>query len=617
MEGKTAVEMLEKKDIHKTSSYPLLLMIALSEREIDGVPISGRVEHMLAAVPNFRENQEMSFGQLTAHRKKTALQVHKTNTPTWFFHSSEGLITTAVQFMADKGMAVLRGNLPKPNLSANDDPDRPRRITPFKWVTKAEPAAGVTMRTPKRKVRPSEHTRSDAENRLQERINTLTTTSERIKAQSLPAESVLRDRNTTIMKKVVDEERRKNKAEMKRMSKELKDMKKLYRAEVEKVRELQKLAIEQASAFESSSHHPQTPKSTPAHGRTLSDFVQTRSMAEATQESVYTLSAKMSGVESILAKLTEVTAQALKKSKDTDEVAEIQRQKAEDARRDRAWRSYGGKFETLKSLKVKDIRAMLDMRDAYLDVYNGEKEPNLWIHVDPELKQSLSSAGVTKEGLVDYLRKYMSEHEAYEGEDTLRTIAEKVTWPSEGPFLERLNTYMSSATGCIKWKQLKESAQKFEVLKALNKRLLIQLHIRECRLKVKLDAPRSKSGESLNKFKDLIKTIYKGKMDTAENVDLTPPEPVSIAPRESEVRRAHQETRRGGRKKRRHSISFDESGRGRNNKYYGHGSRSPSSRGYRRRPNRGRYAPRNNQSNYRSPRQVTSMKEVSAIRRGA
>eukprot|EP00924_Labyrinthula_sp_SR-Ha-C_P011899 augustus_masked-scaffold_76-processed-gene-0.79-mRNA-1 protein AED:1.00 eAED:1.00 QI:0/0/0/0/1/1/3/0/254 len=184
----------------------------------------------------------------------------------------------------------------------------------------------------------------------------------------------------------------------------------------------------------------------------------------------------------------------------------------------------------LKTLKVKDIRALLDMRDAYLDIYNGEKESNLWIHVDPELKQSLSSAGVTKEGLVDYLMKYMREHEAYEGEDTLHTIAEKVTWPSEGPFLELLNTYMSSAMGCIMWKQLKENTQKFEVLKALNKRLPLQLQIREARLK-------------------------------------------------SEVRRAHQKTRRGGKQKRRHSISSDESRRGRGNKYYHRRSRSPSPRG--------------------------------------
>eukprot|EP00924_Labyrinthula_sp_SR-Ha-C_P005400 snap_masked-scaffold_1-processed-gene-30.30-mRNA-1 protein AED:1.00 eAED:1.00 QI:0/-1/0/0/-1/1/1/0/458 len=458
MEGKTAVEMLEKKNIHTSSNYRLLLMIALSERELDGIPINERVAHMLAATPNFRQNQEISFGQLIVHRKKIPLQVLKTNTPTWFVRSREGLIITAVQFMADKGLAVIRGELPKPNMSANEDPDRPRRITPFRWVTKTEPTAGVSMRTLKCKVRPSEHTRTDAENRLQKRIDTLTTANDRIKAQSLTAESVLRDRNTTIMKKAVDEEWKKNKAELKRMSKELADMKKPYRAEVEKVRELQRSANEQSGAFEPNPSYSQTPKSTPAHGRTLSDFAEMRSMAEATQESVYTLSAKMSGVESILAKLTEVTTQTLKKSKDTDEIVEIQRQKAEDAHRDRAWRSYGGKLKTVKSLKVNDIRVMLDMPDAYLDVYNGEKEPNLWIHVDPELKQSLSSSGVTKEGLVDYLRKYMSEHEAYEGEDTLRTIAEKVTWPSEGPFLERLNAYMSSATGCFKWKQLKESA---------------------------------------------------------------------------------------------------------------------------------------------------------------
>eukprot|EP00924_Labyrinthula_sp_SR-Ha-C_P015765 snap_masked-scaffold_4-processed-gene-8.10-mRNA-1 protein AED:1.00 eAED:1.00 QI:0/-1/0/0/-1/1/1/0/947 len=601
MRGKTAVELLEEKNIHESSRYPILLMTALSEKELDGVPISDRVAHMLAAVPNFRENQEMSFAQLVAHRKKTPPQVLKHNTPTWFFRSSKGLITTAVQFMANRGMAAVRGNLPKPNLSANDDPDRPRRITPFRWVMKAEPAAGLVMRTPIRKVRPSEHTRTDAENRLQKRIDTLTTANERIKAQSLAAVSVLRDRNSTIMKKVVDEQRKKNKAEIKRMAKELKEMKSLYRAEVEKVRELQRSAIEQESAFGPTPQTPPTPKSTPAHGRTLSDFAETRSLAEATQESVFTLSAKMGGMESLLAKLTEVTAQALKRPKDTDEIAEIQRQRAEDARRDRAWRSYGGKFRTLKALKVKDIRAMLDMRDAYLDVHGGEKEPNLWIHVDPEIKQSLSSSGVTEEGLVEYLRKYMSEHEAYEGEDTLRTIAEKVAWPSEGPFLERLNTYMSSATGCIKWKQLKENAQKFEVLKALNKRLPVELQMRDARLKVKLDAPKSKFGDSLNKFRDLIKSVYERRMDTTEEVDLSPPEPTVTAPRESEVRRTQQKAHRSGRK-RRQSISSDKE-RGRSgNKYYRRKSRSPSPLGYRRSTNRGRYFPHRNRGGYENKR---------------
>eukprot|EP00924_Labyrinthula_sp_SR-Ha-C_P014208 augustus_masked-scaffold_59-processed-gene-0.8-mRNA-1 protein AED:1.00 eAED:1.00 QI:0/0/0/0/1/1/3/0/869 len=572
MRGKTAVELLEEKNIHQSSRYPLLLMTALSEREADGVPISDRVAHMLAAVPNFRESQEMSFAQLVAHRKKTPPQVLKHNIPTWFFRSSEGLITTAVQFMADKGMAVVRGGMPKPNLSANDDPDRPRRVTLFKWVTKAEPAAGIVMKAPQRKTRPSEHTRTDAENRLQKRINTLTTANERIKAQSLAAESLLSDRNSVIMKKAVDEERERNKAEMKRMAKELKEMKSLNRAQAGKLKE------------------------------TLSDFAETRSLAEATQESVFTLSARVHGMETLLAKLTEATTQALKGPKLTDEAAEIQKQRAEDARRDRAWRSYGGKFKTLKALKVKDIRAMLDMREAYLDVYGKEKEPNLWIHVDPELKQSLYNAGVTKEGFVEYLRKYMSEHEAYEGEDTLRTIAEKVTWPSEGPFLERLNTYMSSATGCIKWKQLKENAQKYEVLKALNKRLLTELQMREARLKVKLDAPKSKFGDSLNRFKELIKSVYERRMDTTDEVDISPPEPTVAAPRESEVRRTQQRTHRSGRKKRRHSILSEREGDRSGNKYYRRKSRSPSPRGYRRSTNRGGYYPYKNRGGYENRR---------------
>eukprot|EP00924_Labyrinthula_sp_SR-Ha-C_P012406 augustus_masked-scaffold_10-processed-gene-5.65-mRNA-1 protein AED:1.00 eAED:1.00 QI:0/0/0/0/1/1/2/0/419 len=419
--------------------------------------------------------------------------------------------------MAERGMSVIKGNLPKPNLSANDDLDRPRRIAPFRWLTKAELAQGVSMRAPKQKVRHSEHTRTDAEKRLQEPINTLTMANERIRAQSLAVESVLRDRNTALMRETVDEERKKNKAELKKISKELKDIKMLYRAEIEKVKELQRSVYQHNSTFKPSPQQPQPPKSTPDHGRTLSDFAETRSMAEATQESVFTVSAKMSGVKSILAKLTEVTAQALQKSKDTDKVTEIQRQKAEDARRDRAWRSYGGKFKTLK---VRDICAMLDMRDTYLDVYDGEKEPNLWIHVDPELKQSLSNPGITKEELVKYLRKYMKELETYEGEDTPNTFAERVVWPHNGQFLESLNA--------------------------------------EARFKVKLDAPELKFGDLLDEFNELIKSVYERKMDTMEDVDLTPPGITSVTPKESEVRRAHQRSHRGGKTKKRHSMSFDD-----------------------------------------------------------
>eukprot|EP00924_Labyrinthula_sp_SR-Ha-C_P007335 augustus_masked-scaffold_129-processed-gene-0.1-mRNA-1 protein AED:1.00 eAED:1.00 QI:0/0/0/0/1/1/2/0/439 len=117
------VEMLEKS-ILLSSNYPLLLMLVLSEAEVVKVPLTERVAHMLAATPNFRDSQEMSFGQL--------------------------------------------------------DPDRPRRNTPFRWVTKAKSAAGESMRAPKRKVRPSEHTKTEREKRVQERINTLTMANERI-----------------------------------------------------------------------------------------------------------------------------------------------------------------------------------------------------------------------------------------------------------------------------------------------------------------------------------------------------------------------------------------------------------------------------------------------------
>eukprot|EP00924_Labyrinthula_sp_SR-Ha-C_P010187 augustus_masked-scaffold_66-processed-gene-0.99-mRNA-1 protein AED:1.00 eAED:1.00 QI:0/0/0/0/1/1/3/0/417 len=202
------------------------------------IRISKRVANILAATPNFRESQEMSVAQLLANRKKTPLQVLKTSTPTCFSHSSEGLITTAVQFMAERGMAVIKGNLPKPILSANSDPDWPMRITPFKCVTKAEPAAGLSIRAPQRKMRPLANTRTDAENSLQKRINALTRANERIKTQSLAAKLVLRDCNRAIMRKAVDKERKKNTAEFKRVLKELKETKKLHRAEVEKLREL-------------------------------------------------------------------------------------------------------------------------------------------------------------------------------------------------------------------------------------------------------------------------------------------------------------------------------------------------------------------------------------------
>eukprot|EP00924_Labyrinthula_sp_SR-Ha-C_P010185 augustus_masked-scaffold_66-processed-gene-0.98-mRNA-1 protein AED:1.00 eAED:1.00 QI:0/0/0/0/1/1/6/0/588 len=176
---------------------------------------------------------------------------------------------------------------------------------------------------------------------------------------------------------------------------------------------------------------------------------------------------------------------------------------------------------------------------------------------------------------------------------------EKVTCSHESSVLERLNIYMISASKCIKWNQLKESARKFEVLKALNKRLPIQLQIRETRLKMKLNAPRSRFGNFLDKFKDLIRPIYEGKMDTAERVHLTPLDPVNVAPSESEFRRVYQETRRGGKKKRKHYISSDESERGRSSKSYRRGSRSSSPRGYRGRSSHGRYTPQNNQSCYR------------------
>eukprot|EP00924_Labyrinthula_sp_SR-Ha-C_P004937 augustus_masked-scaffold_1-processed-gene-16.6-mRNA-1 protein AED:1.00 eAED:1.00 QI:0/0/0/0/1/1/2/0/370 len=232
MKGKRAVEMLEKKNIHQSSTFPLLLMIALSETEVDKVPFTERVAHMLAAVPNFRENKEVSFGQLVSMRKKAPIRLVETNTPTWFFRSGGDVIDANVQHMADRGMAVLKGDMPK------------------LIVVKADLLVEKSLVTPKRKIRRSEHQLTDKESRFQSRISSLTNKNDRLKAQAHTAESVLRDKNTALMRMAVNETKKKHKAEIKRLLDEVKNLKGLYCAEKEKNQDLQQEVFDKDSVVE-------------------------------------------------------------------------------------------------------------------------------------------------------------------------------------------------------------------------------------------------------------------------------------------------------------------------------------------------------------------------------
>eukprot|EP00924_Labyrinthula_sp_SR-Ha-C_P006298 augustus_masked-scaffold_31-processed-gene-2.55-mRNA-1 protein AED:1.00 eAED:1.00 QI:0/0/0/0/1/1/2/0/481 len=392
-------------------------------------------------------------------------------------------------------------------------------------------------------------------------------------------------------------EAKKNKTENKRLMDEVKQLKKFYRPEKEKARELQQETFERKSVIEQSQCRFSNPGANMTRAGTLSDFAEARPTAAATQGSVHTLETKLNSMATLLEKLTEASAQTLARVSAALEVSrrteELKVSFAEDAGRDRQWKTTGGKFKTLTTLKVKDIRAMLDMRDAYLELHENEREPNLWIHVDPELKQNLSRAGVTKEGLVDYLRKYMREHEAYEGEDTLRTFMEKVAWPQEGAFLARLNNHMNSATGCIKWDQLRGNSQRFEILRTLNKRLPLQLRLKDDRIKAKLEAPGSKLADSVQEWKKLIQTIYDARLNMDGEAVIAPPSVADDAPRTSDVRRTAPKSK-GKRKKkdRRYSTSSDESVRRRSRKYPRRKSRSRSPHRSRGHGNRGYYTPR-------------------------
>eukprot|EP00924_Labyrinthula_sp_SR-Ha-C_P011178 augustus_masked-scaffold_81-processed-gene-0.49-mRNA-1 protein AED:1.00 eAED:1.00 QI:0/-1/0/0/-1/1/1/0/558 len=196
MDGRRAVELLEKKNVHRSSNFPLILMIALAEAEVDNVPLTERAAHMLAAVPNFRESKEVSFGQLVSMRKKAPIRLLATNMPTWYFHSTGDVIAPNIQYMADRGLAVINGNMPKPNVAIRDDPTRPRRVKLFRWLVKADPHIEKSLIAPKRKIRRSEHMLTDKEKTLQSRINSLTDKNERLRAQAYAAENVLRDKST-------------------------------------------------------------------------------------------------------------------------------------------------------------------------------------------------------------------------------------------------------------------------------------------------------------------------------------------------------------------------------------------------------------------------------------
>eukprot|EP00924_Labyrinthula_sp_SR-Ha-C_P006446 snap_masked-scaffold_57-processed-gene-1.28-mRNA-1 protein AED:1.00 eAED:1.00 QI:0/-1/0/0/-1/1/1/0/882 len=535
MDGKRAVNLIEKKGIHKSSNFPLILMIALAEAEADDVPLTERAAHMLAAVPNFRESKEVSFGQVVSMRKKAPIRLLATNMPTWYFHSSGVVIAPNIQYMADRGLAVINGNMPRPNVAIRDDPTRPRRVKLFRWLVKADPHIEKSLIAPKRKVRRSEHMLTDKEKTLQSRIDSLTDKNERLRAQAHAAENVLRDKNTKLMKIAVQEARKQHSEEMKRLLDEIKNLKGLYQAEKLKNQGLQQEVFDRDSAIEKAQRRCSNPGSQLTQQGTIAEFTEEGSVAAPTQGSVHTLKTKLNSMATLLEKLTEASVRSLERnargSEESHRFEELKARRDESARRDRQWKNTGGKFKTLTSLKVKDIRAMLDMREAYLEVYENEREPNLWIHVDPELKQSLSRGGVTKDNLVAYLKKYMREHEAYEGEDTLRTIVEKVIWLSEGAFLERLNNYMNGATGCIKWNQLTENSQRFEILRTLNKRLPLQLRLKDDRIKAKLEAPGSKLADSLQECKKLIQAIYDARLNMEGEVMIAPPSVADDVPR--------------------------------------------------------------------------------------
>eukprot|EP00924_Labyrinthula_sp_SR-Ha-C_P007884 snap_masked-scaffold_28-processed-gene-4.3-mRNA-1 protein AED:1.00 eAED:1.00 QI:0/-1/0/0/-1/1/1/0/346 len=346
MDGQRAVDMLEHKNVHRSSNFPLLLMIALAEAEIDNVPLTERVAHMLAAVPNFRENKEVSFGQLASMRKRAPIRLIDTNTPTWFFRSSGELIAPNIQYMADRGLAVLNGKMPKPNVGIRDDPTRPRRVKHSKWVVKADPHVEKSLIAPKWKVRRSDHQLTDKESRLQSRINTLTDKNDRLKAQPHAAENVLRDKNTALMRMAVKEAKKKHKEEMKRLLDEVKNLKGLYRAEKEKNQNLQQEVFDKDSAVERAQRRYSNPGSQMTQAGTLSDFAEVRSIAAATQGSVHILETRLNCMATLLEKLTEASVQNLARSAHGSEESrrseELRARRDESARRDRQWKNTGG-----------------------------------------------------------------------------------------------------------------------------------------------------------------------------------------------------------------------------------------------------------------------------------
>eukprot|EP00924_Labyrinthula_sp_SR-Ha-C_P007707 snap_masked-scaffold_28-processed-gene-0.27-mRNA-1 protein AED:1.00 eAED:1.00 QI:0/-1/0/0/-1/1/1/0/166 len=164
-------------------------------------------------------------------RKKAPIKLVETNTPTWFFRSSGDVIDANIQYMADRRMAVLKGDMPKRNVGIREDPTRSRRVKLFRWVVKADPLVEKSLVVPKRKLRQSKHQLTDKESRLQSRISSLTNKNDRLKAQAHVAENVLRDKSAALMRMAVNETKKKHKEEMKRLLHEVKNLRGLYRTE--------------------------------------------------------------------------------------------------------------------------------------------------------------------------------------------------------------------------------------------------------------------------------------------------------------------------------------------------------------------------------------------------
>eukprot|EP00924_Labyrinthula_sp_SR-Ha-C_P005469 augustus_masked-scaffold_1-processed-gene-32.61-mRNA-1 protein AED:1.00 eAED:1.00 QI:159/0/0/0/1/1/11/0/740 len=95
------------------------------------------------------------------------------------------------------------------------------------------------------------------------------------------------------------------------------------------------------------------------------------------------------------------------------------------------------RFKKLKTRKFDEVQEFAEIYDTYKCLFKVNLT-NTWLW---------------------QLRKYLEVHDAYEEEDILRLMRDKVQLSAEEKFTERLNTYMGAAEGCIKCSDLKENSQ--------------------------------------------------------------------------------------------------------------------------------------------------------------